>query len=302
MNSLNPQPFSTQVGAAGGSSLRNRSLLSQATIPQTQAAPEDCYESTATSGTSWGKTLAFVGMGALSLAPAVSQAKDVGGMISEQVPELGDLFAQQHHKIGEYNLTFQPADLSINPSFHGLKPGLRVRGDLLKTEFAKSEKLTGGWTVTSGIRGALNSEFRTNGDNHANLNLEAFKRWDGSLGGDVKGMFEVAGGTYHNLLDRNTSVGVHLRQEVRGGNFTLMGQPVSWHIDGRENFGRVVSGQAAPGQSDWNYEVLVGVRRDFPMQVWGHKATLQVVAGPEVSGDQFKQFKINPKVRARVSF
>jgi hypothetical protein len=268
--------------------------------------PNDVYdpaERQDDSGRDWGRTAAWIGVGALSLAPNLVQAKDVGKIITNHAPGLTDVFAQSESQVGDYKLSFRGADINVAPRFHGFKPGVRLRGDFLKTEFSKTEALGDGWTQTQGLRGILHGQVSTSDKGEAQVNLEAFKRWNGTVGKGVNATLEVAGGTYYDATYATTSVGVSARQEFKGGNFEVAGQPLSWNVEGNQSVRRIVGGSNDTGSSlNWNYEVLAGVRRDYPMQVFGKKANVSVVLGPEFSGNQQDHFKVSPKLKVRVRY
>lgn len=276
------------------------------TKPVEDLLPKDSYdpaERQDDSSRDWGRTAAWVGLGALSLVPNLVQAKDVGGIITQHAPELTDVFAQNETKVGDYKLSFQGADINVAPRFHGFKPGLRLRGDFLRTEFAKTESVGNGWTQTQGARGILHGQISTNNKSEAQLNLEVFKRWNGTVGKGVNATLEVSAGNYYDATHATNSIGISARQELKGGSFEFAGQPLSWNVEGNQSVRRLTSGSNDTGSNlNWNYEVLVGVRRDYPTQIFGKNATVSVVAGPELAGNQQDHFHVNPKLKVRVRY
>jgi hypothetical protein len=268
--------------------------------------PKDSYdpaERQDESNRDWGRTAAWVGLGALSLAPNLVQAKDVGKVVTEHLPGLTDVFSQSETQVGDYKLTFKGADINVSPRFRGLKPGVRLRGDFLRTEFAKTESIGDGWSKTQGLRGILHGQVSTHNVAEAQVNLEAFSRWNGTVGKGVNSTFEVSGGTYYDAMNSTASVGVSARQEFKGGNFEIAGQPLSWNVEGNQSVRQIVKGDNGSGSNlNWNYEVLVGVRRDYPMQIFGKNANVSVVLGPEIAGNQQDHFKVAPKLKVRVRY
>ena len=208
--------------------------------------------------------------------------------------------------MGDYELQWKPVDISINPRLSHLKPGLLVRGDVLENSLVKTTKIGNDWTEAKGLRGRIHGEINTYGNSSATLNLEAFKRWQGPLTPGINGTFEVSGGSYTDLLNKNSGVGMHFRQEIRGGHFSVAGHDMSYHIDGKQDFGYRLTGNAAPDSSgsrkQMSYEFLFGARKDFPTNIWGRSGTIVVVAGPQIHGDQDKAFEVRPKVDVRLRF
>jgi len=247
---------------------------------------------------------AFAGLAALggisALAPQMVQAASLTRHV--ETPGLKDLFTRSETNLGEYNLRFRPGDLDVAPRLRDGKPGLRLKGEFLDTELSKTESLGNNWTQTQGLRGRIQGEITTYGDNRANLNLEAFRRWEGPLSKGFQGRFEVSGGSYTDLLNSTTGMGLQFRQEIKGGDFTWAEQPLSWHLEGRQGIFHRVKGQSETPAQQYNYEFLVGLRRDFPMTVWGKPAVLSTIVGPEFHGNQDKSFEVSPKAKVRLRF
>ncbi|MBS2037523.1 hypothetical protein JST97_21215 [bacterium] len=237
----------------------------------------------------------------VTMAPQVAQAANLGKAVATANPGLTDMFTSSTTQVGDYSLHFRPADLDISPRLHGLKPGLRAKGEFLDAELSKSVKLDEGWTRTQGLRGRLHGDINTFGEVNGSLNMEAFRRWEGSLKPGLQARFEVSGGAYQDLVHSSTNVGFQAYQELKGGDFTWHNQPLSWHMEGRQWVGKRVAGGSADSPSrQYSYEFLVGVRRDYPMQVFGHNAILSAVVGPDFHGNQDKSFGVSPKLKVRL--
>lgn len=238
---------------------------------------------------------------AVSVAPQVAQAANVGKVVTTANPALTDMFTSTTTQVGDYSLHFRPADIDISPRLHGLKPGLRAKGEFLDAELSRTIKLDDGWTRTQGLRGRIHGDISTFGDVNSSLNLEGFRRWEGNLKPGLQAKFEVSGGAYQDLVHSTTSLGFQAYQEVKGGDFTWHNQPLSWHLEGRESVGQRVAGSYANSPStQYHYEFLVGVRRDYPMKVFGHNAIVSAVVGPEIHGNQDRSFGFSPKLKVRV--
>lgn len=241
-------------------------------------------------------------MALVAAAPQVAQAGNVAKAAVKHVPLLTDIFSKSETSVGDYNLNLRPVDLDLRPRLSGGKPELRFRGTFLDAELSKATQLSGGWTQTQGLRGRVRAEFRTSGEHQSGLSLEGFRRWEGSLGNSMRGMMEVSLGNYSDFTHSTSSVGINLRQELKGGEFEVAQQPLSWHLEGRQSYHYTYDGTPQENHSPWNYEFLVGVRRDFPTKIFGKAATISTIVGPELQGDQQKPFEVKPKVKVRVRF
>ncbi|MFN8608338.1 MAG: hypothetical protein U0931_12450 [Vulcanimicrobiota bacterium] len=237
----------------------------------------------------------------VSMAPQVAQAANLNTAVTSASPALSDMFTSTTTQVGDYSLHFRPADLDISPRFHGLKPGLRAKGEFLDAELSKTVKLDEGWSRTQGVRGRIHGDINTFGEVNGSLNMEAFRRWEGSLKPGLQAKFEISGGAYQDLVHSSTNLGFQAYQELKGGDFTWHNQPLSWHLEGRESVGKRVAGHFENSPSNqYHYEFLVGVRRDYPMQVFGHNAIVSAVVGPEFHGNQDKSFGVTPKLKVRL--
>lgn len=261
---------------------------------------EQVEDRAASPARSWTSCAAVATLTGVCLAPQV-QAASVTKQVAKHNPELSSLFTRSSTQVGEYTLNFRPADLDVAPKLSHGKPGLRVKGEFLDAELAKATPLESNWTRVQGLRGRLQGELTTVGDHRASVHLEAFRRWEGSFSNGMQAKFEVSGGSYHNLLDSTTSVGFNLRQEVKGGNFRWHNQPLSWHLEGRQGISqRLGDGPSGQPAKQFNYEFLVGLRRDYPMTIFGKTAVVSTVIGPEFHGNQNRSLEVSPKVKVRV--
>ncbi len=239
----------------------------------------------------------------ISMAPQVAQAANVGKTLTRVNPELADVFTKSSTQVGEYTLHFRPADIDVSPRLSGMKPGLRVKGEFLDAELSKTLPLSEGWTQTQGLRGRIHGDISTFGDVNGSLNLEGFRRWEGNLKPGLHAKFEVSGGAYQDLIHNTTSLGMQAYQEIKGGDFTWHNQPLSWHLEGRQSIGQRVAGSYADQPStQYHYSFLTGVRRDYPMKVFGRQAVVSAIVGPDFHGNQTKKFEVSPKLKVRVQF
>lgn len=239
----------------------------------------------------------------LSMAPQVAHAANVGKTVAKVNPELGDVFTRSSTQVGDYTLHFRPADIDVSPRLSGMKPGLRVKGEFLDAELSKTLPLNDGWTQTQGLRGRIHGDINTFGAVNGSLNLEGFRRWEGNLKPGLQARFEVSGGAYQDLIHNTTSVGMQAYQEIKGGDFKWHNQPLSWHLEGRQSVGQRVAGSNGDQPStQYHYSFLVGVRRDYPMKVFGRQAVVSAILGPDLHGNQDKKFEVSPKLKMRVQF
>jgi len=293
------------------SSLRSMASPALARRSSSTARPEDMkldrFESSSTRAELpqrgsrlglWGAA----GMALVAATPQVAHAGNVAKVAVKQVPSLTDIFSKSETTVGDYSLNLRPMDLDLRPRLSGGKPELRLRGTFLDAELSKTTQLSEDWTQTQGLRGRLRGELRTSGEHQAGMSLEGFRRWEGSLGGTMRGMAEVSLGNYSDFTQNTSSVGIHFRQELKGGEFEFANQPLSWHVEGRQIYHYTYDGTPQENHSPWNYEFLLGVRRDFPMKIFGKNATVSTIVGPELQGDQQQPFEIKPKVKVRVRF
>lgn len=251
---------------------------------------------------SLGKSLAITGLGILSAAPGLVRAADIGQVQIAELPPVSKLLSKSETQLGDYRLRVEPVDLDLNPRLRGGQLGLRLKGEFLKSELSRSVELQGGWRQTQGLRGTLSGEINTYAEPRANLSLEAFRRWDGSLGKDMQAMFEFSLGNFYDGVYRANSFGVQARQELKGGSFEWAGQPLSWHLEGRQSLHYHVQGDLEEKPSNWRYSFLAGVRRDFPITVFGKPAVLSAIVGPELRGQEHKPLEVAPKAKVRVRF
>lgn len=248
-------------------------------------------------------TAGLVALTGISMAPQPAQAANVGKTVAKINPELADVFTKSSTQVGEYTLHFRPADIDVSPRLSGMKPGLRVKGEFLDAELSKTVPLSDGWSQTQGLRGRIHGDINTFGDVNGSLNLEGFRRWEGSLKPGLQARFEVSGGAYQDLIHNTTSVGVQAYQEIKGGDFKWREQPLSWHLEGRQSIGQRVAGSHGDQPStQFRYSFLVGVRRDYPMKVFGRPAVVSAIVGPDFHGNQDKGFEVSPKLKMRVQF
>ncbi len=248
------------------------------------------------------KSLAITGLGILSAAPGLVRAADMGQVRITELPPVSQLLSKSETQLGDYRLRVEPVDLDLNPRLRDGQLGLRLKGEFLKSELSRSVELQGGWRQTQGLRGTLSGEINTYAQPRANLSLEAFRRWDGSLGKDMQAMFEVSMGNFYDGVHRANSFGVQARQELKGGSFEWAGHPLSWHLEGRQSLHYHVQGELEEKPSNWRYSFLAGVRRDFPITVFGKPAVLSAIVGPELRGQEHKPLELAPKAKVRVRF
>lgn len=258
---------------------------------------------------------------ALCAAPSVSRADEVAEPVSASAPAPAESSSSQASQLdslqemrqwlsrktttslGDYKLHFRPMDVNVNPRLHDRKPGLMLRGDFLQAELSKTVPTSNpNWTETHGLRGRIHGQIATYGDVQADLQLETFRRWEGSWGNTMKGLYEVSAGGYQDFYHHTTSLGFQMRQELKGGSFQIANQPMSWHIEGNQGFRHRVAGDSTGPVNSFNYNVLLGARRDFPLSVWGHKGTLMAVVGPDIHGGTGSSLKVTPKVQLRARF
>jgi hypothetical protein len=239
-----------------------------------------------------------LGAALLALCCAVPQVAQADTAATTQDPDISALFEKTQTKVGDYTLDFRPVDVDLSPRFKGIKPGLRARGDFLQAELSKREPVNEDWSRVQGLRGRLHGNINTFGDASAELNVEAFRRWEGSWGRTMSAMVEVSSGVYRDLHEGTTSTGVQLRQELKGGRFEFAGQPLSWNIQGRQSYRHVMDGDSA--NSGLSYEVLLGARRDFQVNLFGKEGTLSAVVGPQLRGGPTESAKVSPKVQLRL--
>ncbi|MCW5867766.1 MAG: hypothetical protein KIS61_10920 [Candidatus Eremiobacteraeota bacterium] len=239
----------------------------------------------------------------ISMAPQVAQAANVGKTVARVNPELADVFTKSSTQVGDYTLHFRPADIDVSPRLSGRKPGLRFKGEFFDAELSKTLPLNDGWTRTQGLRGRVHGDINTFGDVNGSLHLEGFRRWEGNLKPGLHARFEVSGGAYQDLIHNTTNVGLQAYQEVKGGDFKWREQSLSWHLEGRQSIGQRVAGSHAEQPStQFRYSFLVGVRRDYPMKVFGRPAVVSAIVGPDFHGSQDKSFEVSPKLKMRVQF
>lgn len=232
------------------------------------------------------RCLSLVALSALALAPQPGEA-------AEKLPET-------RVAVGDYTLRVRPGDLDLSPRLKDRQLGLRLKGEMLDTELSRTRDVGDGWSSTYGLRGRIQGQTATYGDSQASLNVEAFRRWEGTVSDGIPARFEVSGGSYHDILRGTTSLGVQLRQELKGGQLKLLNQPLSWAVEGRQGYSYRVQGQALGPATSYNYSLLLGVRRDFSTTLMGKNAVVSVIVGPELHGDQSTPVEVRPKAKVRV--
>ncbi|MCE7873804.1 hypothetical protein DYH09_26015 [bacterium CPR1] len=210
--------------------------------------------------------------------------------------------AETGTRLGDSTLRVRQADLDVRPRLEDGKLGLKVKGEFLDSELSRQMTRNDGSTVTQGLRGRVHGEHTTFGTGQAWLNLEAFRRWEMTVMTDRPALFEVSAGVYQDLAHNTTRVGFQMRQEINGGSFSVLGQPLSWAAEGRQSSSYRVQGNSAEPANRFDYSVLVGVRRDFETTLVGKKATISVTIGPELRGDSDTSVELRPRAKVRVRF
>ncbi len=196
-----------------------------------------------------------------------------------------------------WHLSFEAVDVDLRPRWKD-GPALKIKGDFLETSLQKTRQLGNGWSSTQGFRLELNGEIRTYDKPQLDLNLQAFRRWEGPLGDDYRSRFDVGVGVRHRFVGQEhqegLGAGFSMRQEVEGGGFHLWGQDYDWYIEGRQHLFHNLTN----GDTDGRYSIMAGPKRDFKVAAFGKSGRLSVAAGPELKGD-FNQ-GVNLGVKAKV--
>jgi hypothetical protein len=232
----------------------------------------------------------------MAMSKALSALALAGAALAPQPAEA----EETRTRLGDYTLRVRPADLDVRPRLEDGKLGLKLKGEWLDSELSREMTRNDGSTVTQGLRGRVHGEYTTFSSSQASLNLEAFRRWEGTIMTDRPALFEVSAGAYRDLAHNITRVGFQMRQELKGGSFSVLGQPLSWAAEGRQSYSYRVQGHSAEPANRFDYSMLVGVRRDFETTLVGKKATVSVIIGPELRGDSDTSVELRPKAKVRV--
>lgn len=233
----------------------------------------------------------------MGMSKALSALALAGAAIAPQPAEAGE---ETRTRLGDYTLRVRQADLAVRPRLQDGKLGLKLKGEWLDSELSRQMTQSDGSIVTQGLRGRVYGEYTTFATSQASLNLEAFRRWEGKVFTERPALFEVSAGAYRDLAHNTTRVGLQMRQEIKGGSFSVLGQPLSWAAEGRQSYSYRVQGHSAEPANRFDYSMLIGVRRDFETTLVGKKATISVIVGPELRGDSDTSLELRPKARVRV--
>lgn len=198
-----------------------------------------------------------------------------------------------------WHLGFEVVDVDLRPRWED-GPALKIKGDFLETSLQKTKLLESGWNSTQGFRLELNGEIRTYDKPQLDLNLQAFRRWEGPLGDDYRSRFDLGVGVRQRFVGQDhqegLGVGFSMRQEVEGGGFRLWGHDYDWYAEGRQHlFHNLTS-----GETDGRYSIMAGPKRDFKVAAFGKSGRLSVAAGPELKGNLDQG--INLGVKAKIKF
>lgn len=254
---------------------------------------------------------------AVESASAANLPTEDGDGLSDKLKRTGDKIEKavdnfvpdaftdrQEHKIGDWNLSFQPTDLSLRPRWdHG--PQLKLRGDFLETSLYKNQELGHGWSTQKGIRGNIRGEISTSGKHELDVYIQAYQGWEGPIHEDFHGKFDVGVGLRDRLYGEETqpglSAGLTLRQRIEGGGFQFRGHDYIWSLDARQE----AYHNLESGNTDFSYKVHVGPKRDFDISVFGHKGRIEATVGPEFRGSTAEgrdAFDVGLKARIRTRF
>lgn len=224
--------------------------------------------------------------------------------LREQVTESLDphgVLRERETQVGDFKLRFRPLDVNLNPRLQGMKPGLKLKGEFLETNLAKSQELGDGWTSTEGASARLRGHLTTYGNNELDLEAGLYKEYRGPVAKDYQARLRVDAGLRHRFVGDNpgTRVGFGLHQELEGGNFETFGHKYQLYAEGNQG----LYYNLATGKPELSYNVMAGPKKDFELSLFGKKGKLTVAAGPEISGNnQGEAFQVGFKTKARLRF
>ena len=236
----------------------------------------------------------------------IDKLKRTGDKIENAVDKLvpDALTDRQEHKIGDWNLSFQPTDVSLRPRWDD-GPQLKLKGDFLETSLYQTNQLDNGWSTHKGVRGRLRGEISTTGETELDVYLQAFKGWEGPINEDYQGRFDVGVGVRDRLSGEEEqpglSAGVSFRQRIEGGGFEFRGDDYTWSLDARQH----AYHNFQSGKTDVSYKVHVGPRRDFDVKLFGRKGKIEATVGPEFRGSTAEGkdgFDVGFKAKIRTRF
>jgi hypothetical protein len=225
--------------------------------------------------------------------------KDWAQGVQERLDPYGVM--QKHEReVGDYTLSFQPADLDIGPRWKDGGPALKLKGELLETSFAKTESLDNGWLMSQGVRGRLKGDFSTYKDPTVDLEAGVFRQYQGEIAEGYQATFAYeAGGRYRMMgPDDGFRVGVQARQKIEGGQFKMLGRNVSLYAEGRQSVGY----NFGSGEMEFGYKFMAGPRYDMELDVLGQDLDVGIIVGPEIKGNQDDFFEVGLGTKVKIEF
>lgn len=276
------------------SSLKAMAALAMTLVPQVvhagAAPPVEVQQVQETEQSSVKDRLDSLASSARSIREQVRQSIDPNGLLKDRETEVGD-----------YKLRFRPMDVNINPRFQGFTPGLKLKGEFLETNLAKTESLGGGWTTSQGASARLRGQVTTYGRNELDLEAGLYKEYRGPIAQDFQVRLRADAGIRHRFVGENPGmrVGVGLHQELEGGHFETFGHEYQLYAEGRQGLYYNVE----TSKPELSYSVMAGPKKDFDVSLLGKKGKLTIAAGPEISGNnQGEAFNVGFKTKARLRF
>ena len=255
----------------------------------------------------------------------VQKAEEVG----ERFEVIGDRFDdinRMQRKIGDYDLKvkFMDPSIDIKPRLNPkIKDGeLQLKGkayikaemDLLETELSK-QRQQGDWTITHGLRGKIDSEYRFGysgkwshsqgsfdeeniDETRFSAHLHGFKRWDKDLSGDRHLRLDVSAGVSHNILDDQTTLNIKGEQELTGKRVQIFGHTFRWLAEAEEE----IRYNIQDDEFDAKYEVMAGIGKKVPVKVLGHEIDIDFKIGPGIKGDIDSPLDFKPLAKLKALF
>lgn len=260
------------------------------------------------------RTLGAMGALALTLAPQVASGsetvmeKTLDAPLSQNERDLMEALEsapKERLKVGDWQLHTDPIDLDLRPRWNN-GPQIGLRAEVLESSLQRTQERGDGVSVTTGLRGRIGAEARTDRDTTVDVQAQAFRRWEGPLGEEYQGKFEAAVGLRDRLTgghewERGLTVAANFRQEVEGGGFTFRDQKYRWYLEGRQQ----VYHNLETGRTDADYRFMAGPKRDLEIPFLGKKRQLTIAVGPELKGSTAPgrdSFDVGLKVKLRARF
>lgn len=207
------------------------------------------------------------------------------------------LLDKKDGRVGDYNWEFTPIDADLKPRVRGGNPVLRLKGEFLDGSIHKTRELGDGWVTRQGANTRFRGEASTDRDPEIDFQAGLFREYLGPVG-DFKGRFRGEFGVRHRFLGdhEGTRAGFSFSQELTKDDANLWGQNFSTYIVSSQSLYRDMETE----QTTLSYRIGAGIKKEYPVKMFGRDGKLSLVLGPEISGSEGESPTVSTKSKLRL--